>query len=438
MKNSHRLLNSRILAIQVLQEVIYRGQTLDNALNKLLPATQDASFIKALCFGVIRYYYYLSQLVNLLLSKPLKDKDQDVYLLILCGIYELLYMRTPPHAAVSETVNAVRTCGKTWAAGLVNAVLRNYQRQQQQLSAQLEQNLAAHYVHPLWFIEAVKKAWPAHWQSILEANNQHPPMCLRINRNHCSREAYLEQLHQLEIHAQAIPYTSYGVMLAQPMAVNDIPGFIQGHVSVQDGAAQFAAELLELDSGQRVLDACAAPGGKTGHILEIEPKLVQLIALDIEQNRLNKVEENLKRLNASATLITADASNLDPWWDGKPFDRILLDAPCSGTGVIRRHPDIKLLRRKDDITQYAQQQLQLLTTLWQTLKVGGLLVYATCSIMPEENNQVIEQFLATQPGAQEKRINCAWGQPTSVGRTILPNGQGMDGFYYARLQKIST
>ena len=435
MKKITHLTNPRLSAVAILQAVIRQKQSLDSALEKAFIANPDNSFIKALCFGVIRYYYKLTALTQLLLSKPLKDKDHDVYLLLLSGLYELIFMRTPAHAVVSETVNATRTLGKTWASGLVNAVLRSFQRNQEALLEQLEPDFVAHYAHPAWFIETVKKAWPAHWQTILAANNQQPPMCLRVNQLKHSREDYLAELQTLEIHAQAIPYTNAGIMLNQPIAVNDLPGFAEGQVSVQDGAAQFAAELLELGPGQSVLDACAAPGGKTGHMLEVEPRLQALLALDIDANRLKKVKENLDRLQLTANLANANASDLTSWWDGKPFDRILLDAPCSGTGVIRRHPDIKLLRRPEDIAKLAQQQLQLLTTLWKTLKPGGILVYITCSIMPEENMQVIEQFLTQEPHAQEKRIDSAWGQPVSIGRQILPVVNGMDGFYYARLQK---
>lgn len=429
--------NSRLLAITVLQTVIYQGQSLDRTLDNASLPPQEASFIRALCFGVIRYYYQLIAIAKQLLSKPLKDKDQDIYLLLLSGFYQLLYMRTPAHAVVSETVNATRILGKTWASGLVNAVLRNFQRHQPQLLVKLEQEPNAFYAHPQWFVDAVKKAWPAHWQAILEANNQQPPMSLRVNISKLSREDYLAKLQALDIYAQAIPYTSSGLFLNQPVPVEQLPGFKEGEVSVQDGAAQFAAELLELEAGLRVLDACAAPGGKTCQILELEPQLQELLALDVDAERLKRVSENLKRLQLNATLRAADASQVKLWWDGKPFDRILLDAPCSGTGVIRRHPDIKLLRRQTDFFKLAEQQLKLLTTLWETLQPGGILLYITCSIMPDENMQVIEQFLAAHSDAQEKRIDSAWGLPLNIGRQILPSTNGMDGFYYARLQKLA-
>jgi len=428
--------NPRLIAMQVLQAVLIQGQSLDNSLEQLVPTNyQEASFSKALCFGIVRYYHKLTALAQLLLSKPLKAKDQDVYFLILSGLYELAFMRTAPHAVVCETVSITRACGKPWAAGLVNAVLRGFQRQQEALLTKIETDEAAYYSHPQWFISRLRKAWPAHWQSILDANNQQPAMCLRVNQMQHTREHYLNLLQSLTIHAKAIPYTSNGIILNEPLGVDELPGFNQGAVSVQDGAAQFAAELLELSTGQSVLDACAAPGGKTGHMLENSFNLA-LLALDIDERRLAMVKENLVRLGVNASLKTADAANLASWWDGKTFDRILLDAPCSGTGVIRRHPDIKVLRRTTDIPRLAQQQLQLLRNLWQTLTPGGILVYVTCSIMPEENAQVVEQFLANQADAKEKRIDAAWGQAMSVGRQILPCGNGMDGFYYARLQKL--
>lgn len=428
--------NPRLTAMRILQGVIYQGQSLDKALHDVELPAQNASYIRALCFGVIRYYYRLITLAQLLLTKPLKEKDRDIYLLLLGGIYELLYMHTPPHAVISETVNTIRASGKVWATGLVNAILRNLQRKQDALLQQLESEPSSYYAHPEWLIKALKKAWPAHWQAILEANNQQPPMSLRVNQQKLSREQYSTQLQAVDIHAHAIPYTNNGLTLNQPVMVDQLPGFTAGEVSVQDGAAQFAADLLELAPNQRVLDACAAPGGKTGHILEIAPDLQEVVALDIDANRLARITENLSRLQLHATLKVADASNPAQWWNGQPFDRILLDAPCSGTGVIRRHPDIKLLRRPTDIEALAAQQLNLLTQLWPLLTPGGILVYCTCSIIPQENLQLIEQFLANQADAQEKRIDSAWGVPLTYGRQILPSTNGMDGFYYARLQKV--
>jgi 16S rRNA (cytosine967-C5)-methyltransferase len=435
MKTTKPITNPRLIIAQVLQLVIIKGQSLDKALETCAHALPQESFIKAVSFGVARFYHRLVAIIGLYLSKPLKPKDQDVYLLLLSGVYELLDMHTPSHAVVSETVNATRLLGKPWAAGLVNAMLRNLQRGQANLNTQLESNPSAHYAHPDWFIFAVKKAWPAHWRAILEANNQHPPMCIRVNQLKCSREQYLTKLQAIGLHAQAIPYTHSGIVITPAIAVDVLPGFRSGEVSVQDGAAQFAAELLELEAGQRVLDACAAPGGKTGHILELGVDLQELVAIDIDRKRLERVEQNLARLGLQATLLAADAAEITDWWDGKPFARILLDAPCSGTGVIRRHPDIKLLRREADIPQFAAQQAKLLNALWQTLAPGGILVYITCSIMPEENSELVEQFLHQHADAQEKRLACAYGHPQQIGRQILPTSNGMDGFYYAKLQK---
>ncbi len=269
----------------------------------------------------------------------------------------------------------------------------------------------------------------------MEANNQQPPMVLRVNQRRTGRDAWLQRARAEGLEADAVPFTDSGVVLRHPRDVSMLPGFTAGEVSVQDAAAQLAAGLLDLRPGQRVLDACAAPGGKTAHIAEWEPEFAELVAVDIEKERLQRVRENLYRLGLDACLVEGDASDPSSWWDGRPFDRILLDAPCSATGVIRRHPDIKVLRRADDIPELVVKQQQLLESMWSLLNPGGILLYATCSILKRENVRQITDFIENHPDARELPVTGEWGRGMSVGRQILPDEHQMDGFYYARLRK---
>jgi 16S rRNA (cytosine967-C5)-methyltransferase len=351
-------------------------------------------------------------------------------------------MRTPDHAAVSETVNVTKALKKPWAKNLVNAVLRSYQRQAEELGNKVEKNEVAKFAHPQWWLDSIKKNWPVdkRWQQILLANNKNPPMTLRLNTSHINREDYLALLAQHEIGATAAKYSAEGIYLEKPIAVSLLPLFAEGKVSVQDEAAQLAAILLNPQKGERILDACAAPGGKTLHLLEREKDL-DLLAIDIEPARLEKIQENLNRTRLNAQLLAANAFDPDSWWDKKLFDRILLDAPCSASGVIRRHPDIKLLRQRDDIKKLTQEQTQILNALWPLLKSGGMLLYATCSVLAEENTLQIQHFLQQHTDARLQPINSAWGEQQIAGTQIFPgdggqNGEnGMDGFFYALIQK---
>ena len=399
-------MNLRAAAANVLCDVM-EGASLADTLPKhsaKFKDPRDQAFLQALSYGVCRWYFKLDAILQLLLDRPLNSKDQDIYCLLLVGLYQLIEMRVPPHAAVAETVDGTRSFKKIWAKGLVNAVLRNYQRRTQEINKKIQTNLKAVYSHPTWMMDFVKKDWPQDWEDILIANNQHPPFSLRINQNKISQQHYLQKLAAQEISAQMIPEARSGVTLAIAQDVVSLPGFAQGEFSVQDGAAQLAAELLMLEPNQRVLDACAAPGGKTTHILELQPMLKEVVAIDNDNMRLATVKENLQRLQLSAELTCADAGNIEQWWDGKLFDRILLDAPCSASGVIRRHPDIKLLREVGDVANLAKEQLRLLAALWTVLKPNGLLVYATCSIYTEENSHVLESFLASHADAKEEKI----------------------------------
>lgn len=442
-------MSTRALAAEALVQVLFERRSLSAVLPQYLaqipPSDKQASeraLLQEMCYGVLRWQPRLTAILQHLMRKPLKARDADIHALLLLGLYQLIYMRTPDHAAVTETVSAVKALNKAWASGLINAVLRGYVRDAQRIATEVDRDDAAAYAHPAWLLNAIKNAQPLCWQAILTANNQHPPMTLRVNARHMDRAAYLQALQAADIAAHAAPHTSHGITLAQPIDVEHLPGFRDGWVSVQDAAAQLAAPLIKAQPGQRLLDACSAPGGKTAHILESQPDIA-LIALDNDGQRLKRIGETLQRLgldiDGSARVQQGDAATPTTWWDGIPFDSILLDAPCSATGVIRRHADIKTLRRAEDIMALAEQQARILEALWPLLRPakegGGMLLYVTCSILPQENQQQIMRFLANHPDAHEQPIIAEWGHPMEVGRQVLPGEDAMDGFYYARLVK---
>ncbi len=438
-------MNPRLAAANALATVLSGKASLNSSLPKQLDKVEarDKGLTQDLAFGTARWQPRLSALAERLLEKPFKSADRDVEALLLVGLYQLLYTRIPAHAAIGETVGAAEKLKKPWAKGLLNAVLRRAQREYQALLPELDHDPMARTAHPRWLQKALKAFWPEQWEAICAANNAHPPLILRVNRRLGSRDDYLGELKRVGFEASACPFSRDGVVLAEACDVTTLPGFAEGRVSVQDEAAQLAADLLDLAPGQRVLDACCAPGGKTCHLLEAEPALAGVVAIDLEAKRLVRVKENLARLGLSAELIAADARQTDAWWDGKPFQRILLDAPCSATGVIRRHPDIKLTRQADDIPALAALQGELLDALWPTLEVGGVLVYATCSTLPTENTEVIGAFLARTPGARELDIAGQLGNPPPGlkqphGRQLLAQEGGHDGFYYAKLIKIAA
>lgn len=429
-------MNLRGCAAKILSQVISEGHSLTAALATELPKIKDSkdkAFVQALCYGVVRHYYALDFMLGRLMSKSLKTKDGDIKALLLMGLYQLQYMRVKEHAAVSETVAATKH--KPWSKSLVNGVLRQFQRDAEALQQACADDQQAHYNHPQWLIEAFQENWPEQSEAILQANDQPPPMALRVNVLQGDREAYLKDLAEQGIAAQAAPYAQTALVLDQPLAVEQLPGFQQGRVSVQDTAAQLAAQLLDVQPGQTVLDLCAAPGGKTAAILELQPVVASLLAVDIDEQRLYRITENLQRLQLNAEVVAGDAAQTASWAAGRKFDRILLDAPCSGTGVIRRHPDIKLLRWETDIDSLQTLQRAILDAAWQLLKPGGILLYATCSILKQENELQIAGFLADTPDAQEIPILAEWGVPGVAGRQILSGQDGMDGFYYARLGK---
>jgi len=433
-------MNPRLAAARALAAVLSGKASLNSSLPAQLDKVdeRDRGLTQDLAFGTARWQPRLDLLATQLLQKPFKAADADVQALLLVGLYQLFYTRIPAHAAIGETVGCADKLKKPWAKGLLNAVLRRAQREGEELLAGMERDPVVRTAHPRWLQKALKAFWPEQWEAICAANNAHPPMILRVNRRHHSRDAYLALLAEAGIAASACQYSRDGIVLAEACDVRGLPGFAEGWVSVQDEAAQLSADLLELAPGQRVLDACCAPGGKTCHLLEAEAGLAQMVAIDLEAKRLTRVRENLDRLQLDAELIACDARDTASWWDGKPFQRILLDAPCSATGVIRRHPDIKLTRQADDIPALATLQGELLDALWPTLEVGGMLLYATCSSLPTENTEVVGAFLARTPGARELDLATEAGLRQPHGRQLLAQEGGHDGFYYAKLIKIAA
>ena len=417
--------NPRTIAAKILQKVIYKGESLSTAL-----ADKESPLLSDLCYGCLRWHEPLSSILNQLLSKPLKNKDKDVECLIRVGLYQIIYQKTPDHAAVSETVGALKGLKKPWARKLLNAVLRSFLREQKKLLETIDKQETSKYAFPEWLLDKIKQAWPENWKNILEQSNQRAPMTLRVNLAHQSRTDYLQKLERAGVDASKIKGVDTAIKLNKPCPVYDLPGFKKGDVSVQDGAAQLAAILLDCKDNMRVLDACAAPGGKTGHILE-SAKNLDVTAVDSSESRLNRVNENLNRLGLTAKVIAADVLDTEKYAANRFFDRILLDAPCSATGVIRRHPDIKVLRRKSDIAALCSLQAKMLDALWGKLKPNGILLYATCSILPEENEQQIKAFLKRHSDAVIQGISDAQG----LGRQIFPGENSMDGFYLAKLMK---
>jgi len=426
--------NTRQIAARVLTRVLQDGQSLTAALDAALPSVEldkDRAFIQALCYGVCRYFYRLDFILSELLTKPLKDVE--VKSLALVGLYQLNYMRVKSYAAVSETVLATRK--KPWAKALINALLRSYLRDQVSLEQKADAMQWSAISHPKWLVKQIELDWPEQARSVFVENNQQPPMSLRVNLSRISQADYLQQLAEKGIEATAVDFCPSAIVLKQSVGVDLLPGFAKGLVSVQDVAAQLAAGLLNVQAGQRVLDVCAAPGGKAAHILESQQRVKRLVAVDIDESRMLRISENILRLNLSASLIVGDAANPEAWWDGEAFERILLDVPCSALGVIRRHPDIKLLRKAEDISVLRDLQQRILKAVWPLLASGGVMLYATCSILKQENEQQIDVFLEEHPDAVELPIDATWGFAVSHGRQILPGEAAMDGFYYALIKK---
>jgi len=422
--------SARSLAAQITANVVRNGLSLEVAFQESAqPALRDASLVRALCYGVLRWHHLLQWQADELLTRPLKRSDVELAALIRIGLYQLQWLRVPDHAAVSATVSAADSLGKTNAKGLVNAVLRRFIRDRERLAQQIIKVPEAAMSHPSWMLAKVKEDWPEEWLDIINANNGPPPMWLRVNARRGTRERYLASLGAAGVTAQPLSGPSSAILLGKPQAMSTLPGFTDGEVSVQDAAAQLAVGFLALEPGQRVLDACAAPGGKSAHILESRTDISELVALDRDSDRLAVMSAEFERLKLEGTVVHGDATHPAEWWDGQLFDRILLDAPCSALGVIRRHPDIKVLRRPGDIAQVLINQRALLKALWKLLTPGGRLVYSTCTILKEENQHQIQWFLEETPTARPPTSQ-AWSS-----RQILPGEVNMDGFYYACIEK---
>lgn len=430
-------LDARLAAAHALADVLDGHVSLGAALPRYAERVtpRDRGLAAELAYGTLRLYPRLAALLDLLLDRPLAPGTGVVRGLLLAGLYQLDHLRVPEYAAVASTVAAARTLKQQpWAAGLVNAVLRNRQRRRAGLDAALAADPVAVHAHPAWLLARLQTDWPDDWPAIVEANNHQAPMTLRVNLARTDRSTALAQLADAGIAATAHPFVEAAVVLDAPTEVAALPGFADGRLSVQDGAGQLAAALLAAEPGDHVLDACCAPGGKTGHLLEATLG-IDLLALDIDATRLVRVRDNLDRLGYDADVRAGDAVQPADWWDGRPFERILLDAPCSATGVIRRHPDIKTLRQPADLDSLAARQRALLDALWPLLAPGGILLYATCSLVHAENAAVIADFLAARSDASELVIDADWGRALRHGRQILPGEAGLDGFFYARLSK---
>ncbi len=418
------------------------GRRLEDALARETQGGVPRPATQSIAFGTVRWFFELEACLDGLLDRPGAKQDPEIRALMLVGLYQLLHGATPLHAAVSETVEAARSLGHPRAAGLVNAILRRFLREREPVLATAHARRSARHAHPDWMLDAFERDWPDHWQSIAAAGNGEPPMWLRVNARRGTREAYLARLAEAALPAEPCAFAPEALRIASPVDVNALPGFADGDVSVQDAAAQLAARFLGAAPGMRVLDACAAPGGKACHIAELEPGLAELGALDVVAGRATRIEANLARLKLAARVVVGNAAQPATWWDGRPFERILLDVPCSGTGVIRRHPDIKLLRRADDIGRFAAQQAALLRACWGLLAPGGRLVYASCSVLSAETAGVVGAFLAGEPAAvdatESARLSLSgalpW-RPAAPGCALPSGAADADGFYYACLEK---
>jgi len=423
--------NLRSMAASAIEKVVEQGQSLSNILPPLQQKVsgKDKALLQELCFGVLRTLPQQEWLISKLMSRPMTGKQRTIHYLIMVGFYQLLHTRIPPHASLAETVEGAVVIKRPQLKGLINGVLRQFQRQQEELLAEFADS-DKRFLHPEWLLKRLQKAYPSKWEAIVEANNQRPPMWLRVNRNHHTRDEWLALLETAEMNGFTHDAYPDAIRLASPAPVQALPGFEQGWVTVQDASAQGCMTYLEPQNGDRILDLCAAPGGKTTHILEVAPK-ASVMAVDIDEQRLSRVYDNLKRLGMKAEVKQGDGRTPAQWCGDEQFDRILVDAPCSATGVIRRHPDIKWLRRDRDINELAQLQSEILDAVWPHLKPGGTLVYATCSVLPEENSQQIAAFLKRTSNATLRTT----GTPEKPGVQNLPGAEDGDGFFYAKLIK---
>jgi len=428
----------RAAAAELVAGVAADGRSLDELLAGDPDEGSARGLKRSLAYGTLRWHFRLDAILHRLADRSPEQLPPRLRALVEVGLHQLLSGETAPHAAVAETVGAAREMGFARAAGFVNAVLRRFQRERDTILPEVDADLALRTAHPRWLVERLRRQYGVAAPAVLEANNAHPPMWLRVNRRRWSKAEATAALESAGFEVHGHPLAPDALRVEPPSDVRRLPGFAEGRISVQDAAAQLAIELLRPQSGERILDACAAPGGKTCHVLERVEGRCELTALDASESRLARVRDSLARLGLDAQVLTGDAGKTGTWWDGRRYDRILLDVPCSATGVIRRHPDIKLLRRAGDIPALARRQARLLESAWRLLAPGGTLLYTSCSVLREENEDVVSRFLAATPQARDQTPALTAGWParppgTGPGYAIRPGEAGMDGFYYACL-----
>ena len=429
--------DTRAFAAQALADVALRGVSLRDAMERYaprLPDARDRALLMALLSDGARWWLRFDPVLDRLLDKPLRQKEPAIHALLELGLVQLEVLQLPDYAAVAATVQAARALQRPRLAGLVNAVLRRWQRERTELLAFLDARPQTRHAHPAWLAKAITQDWPEQADAVMTADNVEPPLMLRVNRRRSTREALLERLRSDGQTAEPHDWLADGIVLPHSTDVTRLPGFAEGAFAVQDGAAQIAADLADVKDGQRVLDACAAPGGKACHLLERAD--VALTALEFDEKRARRITQNLDRLGLAATLAIGDAGDPSGWWDGRPFDRILIDAPCSATGVLRRRPDVRLHRRESDIAPMVAQQRRILDGLWPLLSPGGRLVYITCSLLREENDAVINAWLDGRQDARAIAFTLPAGQAAAVGWQMLPGDGDLDGMYYAVLEKV--
>jgi len=441
---SHRAAGAPALigAARVVEAVVAGGRSADAALAEYGGAAERAA-VRAIALGTLRWYLRLAPAVDALLARP-SGVAPPIRALLAAAAHQIEYSRNVPEQTVDAAVDAARSLAGERTTALVNAVLRRYLAEHTRILKRLDGELAVRTAHPAWLIERLRLAWGERATAILDANNAHPPLTLRINLSRTTRDSYRERLREAAIESKVIQWNSTGLTLHRPVPVERLPGFAEGLVSVQDAGAQLAAPLLGAEPGMRVLDACAAPGGKTGHILETLGAAADVTAVDVDAERLQRIRENLARTGREARLAVGDLRTPESFWDGRPFERILVDAPCSSTGVIRRHPDIKLLRRPADLPALTAGQLAILHSAARMLSPGGRLVYATCSVLPEENEGVVRRLLEADPRLAVAKMPqgpalAPGGLDCAIGVQLLPGAEaGTDGFYYACLEKTTA
>nr|WP_255494674.1 16S rRNA (cytosine(967)-C(5))-methyltransferase RsmB [Luteibacter sp. Sphag1AF] len=430
-------MSTRALAAEAMADVALAGHSLREVIDrtsKKIPDARDRALLMALLSEGARWWPRYDAAIDRLLDKPLRRNEPTIHALLVLGIIQLEVLELPGYAAVAATVEAARELRRPRLAGLVNAVLRRWQRERDTLITALDATPATRHAHPAWLAKAISSDWPGHAEDIFATNNQEPSLMLRVNRHRADREEVAEALRVSGQNVALHPWLTDALVLPHSTDVTRLPGFAEGHFAVQDGAAQVPVDLLDVRDGQRVLDACAAPGGKACHVLERAD--VTLTAVEFEASRASRIQQNLDRLGLRASIIIGDAGAPDAWWDGVPFDRILIDAPCSATGVIRRRPDVRLHRRPNDIAALNAQQYRILDGLWPTLATGGRLVYVTCSLLRAENEAIVLHWLSTRSDARAVDITLPVGQAAAVGWQILPGNGDLDGMYFAVIEKL--